>query len=553
MATVTFSFKDLIGLIGKDVSLDKIREDLFELGSETEAIEGDEVTFEVTSDRADLLCEEGIAQMLRAYYGIETGLKVPKVQKSDYKLVVSREVETVRPYATGAIVKNVHFTDESIKSLMHLQEKLHGTFGRRRKKGAIGVHDLKAIKGKTIHYRAVPADSVKFVPLQSNEEMTLADVLERHPKGMDYRYVLEDKKLMPIIVDDEAIFSFPPIINSKRTEVSIDTHGLLIELTGEDLRTIDYMLNIVLYALDMRGVEIYRLDVVYPDRTLSRPDFNIRSKQVDVSYVNNILGLELTALQIKALLERMGFNVGEVSSDYVTVEIPPYRADILHIRDIVDDVGRAYGYNNIAPAYPNTPSAGSLTADNRLASAARDILIGLGCQDTLNFVLTGKDEACAKMNVPVTSDIIEVANPYAEQYNIVRPTALPSLLIVLSNNLHREYPQNIFEIGKVARIDKRENTGVKEEDHIACALCYAKAGYNEAKSKLQSVCLNFSKLDKLRTVATDHPSYIPGRCAEIYVDDKKVGIIGELHPVVLKNWGIEMPVAAFEIELSALK
>jgi phenylalanyl-tRNA synthetase beta chain len=543
----------LVRLIGKDVSLDKIREDLFELGLETEDVQGDEVTFEVTSDRADLLCEEGIARMLRAYHGIRTGLTIPKVHKSDYKLIVSREVEPVRPYVTGAIVKNIHFTDESIKSLMHLQEKLHGTFGRRRKKGAIGVHDLKAIKGKTIHYRAVPADSVKFVPLQSDTEMTLADVLVKHPKGIEYRYVLEDKKMVPIIVDDEAIFSFPPIINSKRTEVSIDTHELLIELTGEDLRTIDYMLNIVLYSLDMRGAEIYGVEVVYPDRTVSRPDFSVRTKQVDIGYVNNILGLELTSVQIKELLERMGFGISEAASEYVIVDIPPYRADILHVRDVVDDVGRAYGYNNIAPAYPNTPSVGSLTTDSRLASAARDILIGLGCQDTLNFVLIGKDEISVKMNVPPANDIIEIANPYAEQYNIVRPSVLPSLLIVLSNNLHREYPQDVFEIGKTARIDKSENTGVKEVDHIACALCYAKAGYNEAKSKLQSLCLNFGKLDKLRTVATDHPSYIAGRCAEIYIGDKRAGIIGELHPIVLKNWGIEMPVAAFEMEISALK
>lgn len=553
MATVTLSYKDLVMLIGKDVSLDKIREDLFELGLETEEVRGDEVTFEVTSDRADLLCEEGIARMLRAYYGIQKGLAIPAIHGSDYKLVVSREVEPVRPFVTGAIVKNVRFTDESIKSLMHLQEKLHGTFGRRRKKGAIGVHDLKAIKGKTIHYRAVPADSVKFVPLQSEEEMTLADVLVKHPKGIEYRYVLEDKKMVPIIVDDEAIFSFPPIINSKRTEVSIDTTDLLIELTGEDLRTIDYMLNIVLYALDMRGAEIYGLEVVYPDRKVLRPDFGIRTSQVDVGYVNNILGLELTALQINELLERMGFGVSEAASKYVITEIPPYRADILHARDIVDDVGRAYGYNNIIPTYPNTPSVGSLTADSRLAGAARDVMIGLGCQDTLNFVLIGKDDVGVKMNAPDPSDLVEVANPYAEQYNVVRPSVLPSLLIVLSNNLHREYPQNIFEIGKTAHADRQENTGVKEEDHIACVLCHAKAGYNEAKSKLQSLCLNFGKLDMLRTVAADHPSYISGRCADIYVGDRKVGIIGELHPVVLKNWGIEMPIAAFEMEMSALK
>ncbi len=493
MATVTLNFPDLVKLIGRDVTLDKVREDLFELGLETEDVQGDEVTFEVTSDRADLLSEEGIALMLRAFYGIKTGLTVPKVHKSDYRLIVNREVEPVRPFVTGAIVRNVRFTDESIKSLMHLQEKLHGTFGRKRKKGAVGVHDLSAIKGKTIHYRAVPADSVKFVPLQSDTEMTLADVLEKHPKGMDYRYVLEDKKLMPIIVDDEAIFSFPPIINSKRTEVSIDTHDLLIELTGEDMRTIDYMLNIVLYSLDMRGAEIYGIDVEYPDRKVSRPDFSVRTMSVDVEYINNMLGLELTAQQIKGLLERMGFGVSEAASDYVIADIPPYRADILHKRDVVDDVGRAYGYNNIRPTYPNTPSVGGLTANNRLCSAARDLMIGLGCQDTLNFVLIGKDETFTKMNAPETNDVIEVANPYAEQYNVVRPSILPSLLIVLSNNLHREYPQNIFEIGKTAHIDRSENTSVKEEDHIACALCYAKAGYNEIKSKLQALCLNFGK------------------------------------------------------------
>ncbi len=131
------------------------------------------------------------------------------------------------------------------------------------------------------------------------------------------------------------------------------------------------MLNIVLYALNMRDVEIYSLEVEYPDRTLSRPDFNVRTMQVDVGYVNDILGLELTAVQIKALLERMGFGVGEVSSEYVLVDIPPYRADILHLRDVVDDVGRAYGYNNIPPAYPNTPSVGSLTVDSRLAGCGQ--------------------------------------------------------------------------------------------------------------------------------------------------------------------------------------
>ena len=123
MATVTVNYPDLIRLIGREVSLDKLRDDLFELGLETEEVQGDEVTFEVTSDRADLLCEEGIALMLRAYYGVREGMTIPPVEQSDYRIIVERELENVRPYVTGAIVRGVNFTDESIKSIMHLQEK----------------------------------------------------------------------------------------------------------------------------------------------------------------------------------------------------------------------------------------------------------------------------------------------------------------------------------------------------------------------------------------------------------------------------------------------
>lgn len=553
MATVTVDYPDLVKLIGKDVSLDKLREDLFELGLETEDVQGNEVTFEVTSDRADLLCEEGIALMLRAYYGIKTGMTIPPVEPSDYRIIVERELKGVRPFVTGAIVRDIHFTDESIKSIMHLQEKLHGTFGRRRKKGAIGIHDLSKLKGNDIYYKAIPRDAVKFVPLQSNETMTPGEVLERHDKGKEYAYVLEGKPLVPVIYDAEGLFSFPPIINSKRTEVTIDTHELLIELTGEDLGTIDYMLNITLYALYLRGAKIYRLKVEYPDRTFTRPNLDARTMHVGLPEINSVLGLELTAVKAAELLLRMGYGIAETGSDYLVVEIPPYRTDVIHTRDVVDDVGRVYGFNNMAPVYPNTPSVGQLTEKDKLNDAVREVMIGLGCQDTLNFILIGKDETYAKMNLLDDGLAVELSNPYTDQYDIMRTWIAPSLMIVLSNNLHREYPQNIFEVGTVAHLDNFENTGVREVEHVACALCYAKAGYNEVKTKLQALCFNFGLDAQLRTAAVEHPAFIAGRCAEIYIGDKKAGIIGEIHPLVLKNWGIEMPIALFEMDVSALK
>ncbi|HTX43237.1 MAG TPA: phenylalanine--tRNA ligase subunit beta [Methanocella sp.] len=534
MATVTIDFPDLVKLVGRDVSLDKLRDDLFELGLETEAVEGDEVTFEVTSDRADLLCEEGIALMLRAYYGIKTGLTIPPVEPSDYRIIVERELEHVRPYVTGAIVRDVHFTDESIKSIMHLQEKLHGTFGRRRKKGAIGIHDLSRLKGRDIYYKAIPRDAVKFVPLQSNELMTPGEVLERHEKGKEYAYVLEGKPLVPVIYDAEGLFSFPPIINSKRTEVTIDTRELFIELTGEDLDTIDYMLNITLYAFHLRGARVCGLKVEYPDRTLARPNLEVRTMRVGLPEINCVLGLELTAADAAGFLSRMGYGIAEAGSDYLVAEIPPYRTDVIHTRDVVDDVGRVYGFNNMMPVYPNTPSVGQLTEKNKLNDAVREAMIGLGCQDTLNFILIGKDETYAKMGLADDGMAVELANPYTDQYDIMRTWIAPSLMIVLSNNLHREYPQNIFEVGTVAHLDNFEDTGVGEEEHVACALCY-----------------NFGK--ELKTTAVDHPAFIDGRCAGIYIGDRKAGIIGEIKPQVLKSWGIEMPIALFEMDVSSLK
>jgi phenylalanyl-tRNA synthetase beta chain len=553
MATVTVDYPDLVKLIGRDVSLDKLRDDLFELGLETEDVQGDEVTFEVTSDRADLLCEEGIALMLRAYYGIETGMTIPPAEPTDYRIIVERELEHVRPYVTGAIVRDVHFTDASIKSIMHLQEKLHGTFGRRRKKGAIGIHDLSKLKGNDIYYKAIPRDGVKFVPLQSNELMTPGEVLERHDKGKEYAYVLEGKPLVPVIYDAEGLFSFPPIINSKRTEVTGGTHELLIELTGEDPGTIDYMLNITLYAFYLRGARVCSLKVEYPDHTLTRPNLEVRTMRVGLPEINSVLGLELTAASAAELLSRIGYGIAETGSDYLVAEIPPYRTDVIHTRDVVDDVGRVYGFNNMPPVYPNTPSVGQLTETSKLNDAVREAMIGLACQDTLNFILMGKDEAYTKMNLPEDGMAVEVANPYTDQYNIMRTWVAPSLMIVLSNNLHREYPQNIFEVGTVAHLDNFENTGVKEEEHVACALCYAKAGFNEIKTKLQALCYSFGRGDQLKTVAAGHPSFIDGRCAEIYVGDKKAGIIGEIRPQVLKNWGVEMPIALFEMDVLALK
>lgn len=555
MASVTVSIAELCELIGKPLERERIIADLFELGMDVEAIQADNISFEITPDRPDLLCIEGIARLLRAYYEIQPGLVILRVRRSSYILHVEQELQNIRPYITGAIVKNLALDDKAIRSLMQVQEKLHATLGRRRKKGAIGVHDLNKIAGRNIYYRAIEPESERFIPLQKSEPMSPKEVLEKHEKGREYGYILQGKSKVPVIYDEKELFSFPPIINARKTEVTEQTNAVLIEMTGEDQRTIDLMLNILLYMLELRGGKIYSVKIKYHDRELIRPELAVKQMQVEADYINKVLGLNLNSLEIKRLLERMGFGA-TIRGRKVKVKVPPYRTDILHKIDIVDDIGRAYGFNRIEPRYPQTLSIGSLTEQTKLSDAAREVLIGLGFQDTLNFILIGKEECYTKMNLDPSKDerTVEIENPYSEQYTIMRSWLIPSLMIVLSNSTHRPYPQNICEIGIAAQLDENIETGVLEEERIAALLCSSTAGYSEIKAKLQALLYNFGfTLNKIKTEPIEHPSFISGRTAQVIINGKVAGIIGEIHPQVLKNWKLEMPAAAFEIKLEALK
>jgi phenylalanyl-tRNA synthetase beta chain len=148
-------------------------------------------------------------------------------------------------------------------------------------------------------------------------------------------------------------------------------------------------------------------------------------------------------------------------------------------------------------------------------------------------------------------EAVRIPNPYSEDYNVVRSWLLPSLVSVLANNTHREYPQNLAEVGFCAVQDEDENTGVREETHVAGVVCGSDAGYEEAKSRLTSLVEDFDAT--VETPSTEHSSFIDGRAASIVIDGDDVGVIGELHPEILAEREILQPAAAFEFEIDALR
>jgi len=520
---------DLLKLIGKTLSDTEIEDVLFDLKCES-TIKDNNIVCEINPDRLDMVSVEGIARAIKGY------LKLPlkKYEIGDSKITITGE-SMIRPVFLAAVIENVKMTDELVKSLMQIQEKLHSTLGRNRVKVAIGVHDMDKING-SIEYRDASAEETKFVPLQDTREMNLKQILTDHPKGKDYAHLLSGDKY-PVFFDKEGPISFPPIINSERTKVTDSTKNLFIDITGTDHKAVEQGLNILLCNIAERMGQIRTVRV----NREKYPKFEEKSKTLEKDEINKMIGLEFDEIKIKECLDKMLYTT-TVKGSKITVKIPVYRVDILHDVDIIEDVAIGYGYRNIKPILPDLATVGSLSKKEILTRKVREIMIGEGFQEFLNFVLTNRDNNFYKMNT--NGDCVEILNPVSSEYSILRTWLTPSLLKSMIANQHVEYPQKIFEIGETVLAD---TTTIHR---LSGAISHDNANLTEIKSTVESVLREIGLTYDIKSFK--HPSFIDTRCGEIFVNNASIGFFGEIHPKVLEAFKIERPVIVFEINLEGL-
>jgi phenylalanyl-tRNA synthetase beta chain len=544
MPTITVNRKVFESLVGKKLSTDELKERISYLGTDLEDVTDTEITAEIFPNRPDLLSVQGFARAFASFIGSKPGLRAYKVVPSGEEVIIDKSVKSVRPYTACAIVKGIKFDDERIKEIIMIQEKLHVTYGRNRRKVAIGVYPFERIK-PPIRFLARKPEDIKFQPLESPKVMNGRQILSQHPTGREYAHLLEGCELFPLFMDaDDQILSMPPIINShttgKITEASTD---VFIECSGFDFPVLEKCLNMIVTAMADMGGTVCSMKLRYPDKTLVTPNLSPWSMKLDSKYINRLLGLELSSKEIKDCLMRMGYGVKEGSA-----LIPAYRADILHQVDLAEDVAIAYGYENFEALIPNVATVGQ---EDELEIQKRKIayiLAGLGLFEVNTTNLSNKRVQAEMMNASV--DTIELANSLSQEFNVLRAWVTPSMLEVLKANKHHEYPQRIFGIGTVFRKNVQMETNVEEHERLSVALCSDTAGYTEIKQVLDYL---LSQLDISYTIKeTEHPSFIPGRVGRVSVAGKNIAYIGELAPVVLDSFGLEMPVAAFELNLSEM-
>ncbi len=541
MPTISFDKRDLMELIGKKIDEEEILYCIRQFKGEIKNIFNEEILIELEPDRPDLFSIEGLARAIKGYLGIEKGLHKSALMKIDNSNISIKIINArLRPFVASAIVKNVKFTDKSIKSLMNTQEALNETIGRSRKKVAIGIHDFDKIE-PPIYYSDAPSN-FKIIPLDFYEEMTLEEVLYKHPKGLKFKHLLYGEKF-PIYYDKLGIFSFPPIINSERTRVTEKTRNLFIEITGTDDLAVKQTLNILVTDLIDRGGLVQKVKID-GKRKYFTPNLKPNKSIIKINDINNLIGLKLTFKEVRKLLEKMRYNVGKIYSNKIEVFSPAYRVDILHPVDIIEDIAIAYGYDKLIPEMPKISTIGNLSLIEKEESRIRQILIGLGFQEVRTFTLSNEKIQVELMNLEKL-DLIEIENPITKELNCFRRWITPHLINFLSINKHVRYPQKIFEIGYAAYPDEKFENSVRTLRNIAVAIASSETNFSEIKSVLEA----FSSLLgwNIELIEENYPYYINGRSVKIIKDEKEIGSMGEIHPKILNNFELEVPITSFEI------
>ena len=554
MPTISVDPKDFQGLLGFELSDQELERYLDLVKGEYKGRDEDgNYRIELNdTNRPDLWSGEGIARQIRAAngrrrdYPFFTGKSVAEIK-------VDASIRTVRPYVAAFIVRGITISDSSLTQIIQTQEKLAENFGRKRKDIAIGIYNVDKIRFP-IHYQGKAPKKHSYTPLGFDEPMSLADILEKHPKGIEYRWILEGMDKVPLLMDSAGLtLSMPPIINSRELgEVVPGDCNLFVEATGTNLNQVMMAINILACDLADRGGRIERVRTLYPYSTslgnkVDSPVHLDQEMAVPLEDFGRLLGVPIEWVEVDTMLERYGCDV-RLQDGQAIVKPPPTRADYLHQADVVEDFAIARGYETFEPQMPRDFTTGRFCALSVCEDKIRDLMIGLGFEELISNILFSKELLRNKMNLP-DEPLVEIQNVMNENYCALRDSILPCLLLAESRSATAAYPHRLFELGDVARFDLSRDCGSQTLLNHAALIAHQKANLSELHADLDFL---FGMLEvEYRLASQDHPSFLPGRSARIVVLEQEVGWLGEIHPEVLERFEIGMPIVGFEMTLDS--
>ncbi len=529
------------------VSLEELEELLFRLKCEVERGEGEEVYVEVNADRPDMFSVEGIARAVKGLRGVETGL--PSYEHVPSGLVLRVEEVPTRPYIAAGVVYDVNVDEVFLEELIQFQEKLHDTLGRRRRKVAIGLHDLEKLPSTRLVYREARLDE-RFTPLHGDREMSIAEVLGETEQGRKYGGIALHGDRHPVFAtEDGVILSLPPVINADVTRIEPGTRHILVDVTGTSWDAVIQVLNVLVYTLaersSTRRVGVVKLENAPLPET---PAWTLKTISVEHGKLEAWLGTRLEHSEVTEALERMRHGVESEGRAY-NVNVAPFRIDMLGWVDVAEDVAIGLGYERIGAVYPPAATRGALSPPRGFERAARMLLAGYGFIEVYSFTLTSCREQEEFWGVP-SAMLVRIANPVSSELACLRASITPQLLRFAAENQH-VLPLRVFELGDVVLVDERVGEKTKVEKHLAMLVMDERVGYEDIQSYVWGLVRLLGD-EVVEVVEADHPLLIPGRAARLRTRGGLEGVLGEVHPAHLEKLGLRYPVAIAELRYDAL-
>ena len=585
------------------------------LSKEALAALSDKIVYkiDVPANRYDLLCVEGLSRALKIFLG---DMDAPVYQivgeatEATGMTVKKSNTDNIRPFVVCAILRDVTFDKDRYDSFMDLQDQLHRNLCRQRTLVAIGTHDLDSIK-PPFKYDARDPTQINFVPLTPDDRsFTAKDLMEHYETDPTCKHlkpyvpIIKDSPVYPVIMDsEETVLSLPPIINGSVSKITLNTKNVFIECTATDLTKANIVLDTMVTMFSEYCSKPFQVEPVlvkYQDDSgnivdsYSTPLLYTRQEKAKVDFCNSLIGINISAEEMKTLCNKVQLGPAKLLDNDTTLEVsvPPTRSDILHAVDIAEDIGIAFGYNNIVKRVPTTCTVGGEFPLNLLGDLLRDEIARAGYTEVLTHGLCSTHDNFTALRRKVTA-AVSLSNPANKEYEVVRTTLLPGLLKTVQHNKSASFTNGfrLFEISDVVLPDDKHvmtNTivGAKNARRVCAVYVGPTSGFEIIHGLVDRImtlcevapepayCANSAnpKEEQFRvsregwfyTIAPlddndwEAGTYFPGRaaCVLLTTPDKKqtrIGTFGILHPEVLKAFDIMYPASCVELDLEALE
>ncbi|MDM0013714.1 phenylalanine--tRNA ligase subunit beta [Variovorax sp. J22P168] len=532
------------------------------------------LTLKLTPNLAHGLSVYGIARELAALTGapLERPKIAPVKPSFDDKLAVKVEAPDLCGRFSGRIVRGVDTQVEtpawmvdrlarcgqrSVTALVDISNYVMFEYGQ-----PSHIFDLDKIHGgltvrwgrageqlKLLNGNTVTVDEKVGVIADEREVESLAGIM-----GGDATSVSDGTRNIYV----EAAFWWAESIQgrSRRYNFSTDA-GHRYERGVDPSRTVEIIERITQLVIDICGGQAGAMD----DQTLRLPE--ARPVTLRVARAARVIGMPLTQAQCADALRRLSLPIEE-GDGVLVVTPPPHRFDLQLEEDLIEEVARLIGYQNLPTTPPLAPITARVRPEARLGRfAVRHRLADLGYQETINFSFV---ESHWESDLAGNADPIKLLNPIASQLSVMRSSLLGSLLQVLKFNLDRKAPQaRVFEIGRVflrdASVATTDSTvkGIHQPMRVA-GLAWGDDAEGRWEGKAERVDFFDVKGDVEALLAprvptfeaTEHPALHPGRAARVLLDGRAIGVVGELHPRWRQQWEFAQAPFLFELDLDAV-